>query len=473
MNVKYALFLCTLLFSQNWLFAQEIWTIERCVAYALENNLQIEQGKLNLESARVNRTQSKGQFLPTVNAQATHFYNYGQTIDPFTNTFAQGWVQSNNLALNANWALFQGMQNINNYRQNQYAYLASQYGLKAIEYNVTMMVIQAYLQVLFSTENLKITNVQLELTAEQVKRTKSLVDNGSAPISTLLDIEAQFAREELNNVDAENAYNLSVLSLKQLMLLPSETEMRLENPGEIDVEQILLPNSTQSVVEKAYAFYPTIKQSEYNVLSSKKGIHSAKGAFSPSLNLTGRLGTGYSGNQSVISGVRQNPDEVIGFVDGTNQAVLRPSFSPVTDRKPYNQQFEDNLNRTIGFSLSIPIFNGFTLSSNVSRAKINYELAENSLNQEKLTLRQEVEKTYNDALAAQKRYDAGKKALRASQLAFENAEKRFQVGVINPLDYNTAKTNLARAQADLIRAKYEYLFTSRILQLYQGDAFKP
>lgn len=453
--------------------AQEQWPLETCIQYALENNLQVKQSELNVQLSKANLTQSKGQFLPSVNASATHFYNFGRAIDPFTNQFAEDWVRSNNMNVRADWTLFNGMRNINGYKQSQYDMLANEYALESMEYDISLSITQAYLQILFNEENLRVTLSQLEQTRQQVDRTQKLVDAGGAPRGDLLDIQAQFANEELNRIDQENQLNLSYLSLKQLLQLPGNADLAVYRPSNLDTTSLRLPQSPAGIIESAYTNYPSIKSAEYSVLSAERGVAVAKSGVSPSLSLTGSIGTGYSGNNKILSDFEQGPDRPIGFVEGTNQTVFEPTFSPTSSEvTSFGDQVEDNFNRSIGFTLQVPIFNQFSTHTSISRAKIQREIANTQLEQEKQTVRQNIEQSYADALAAFKRYQSTQKSLESLQLAFDYAEKRFDVGVINAVDYNAAKNNLTRAQADLIRAKYEYIFRLKILDFYQGNPIK-
>jgi outer membrane protein len=425
---------------------QEVWTLEDCIIYATKNNLQVRQSELELEINEKQKTEAVGRFAPAVNANAYHQFNYGQTIDPYTNTFASDWVQSNNFSVGADWILFSGLRNVNNYKQSEYALKQAEESLENTKYDIALNVAGAYLQILFDRENLRIANAQAEITKEQVERTAKLVEAGTAPKANLLDVEAQLAQEELNIVDRENALSLSKLSLLQTLQLPGDSPIDVIAPDSIKPEALQLPPSPEVIIQSAYDNYPSLRVAEFQRLSAQSAFRNAQGAYSPTLALTGRLGTGYSG-------VRYQTD-ANGF--------------PTTDVVPFGEQLDLNLNRTVGFNLSVPIFNRLGTSTMVGQAKIRMEQADVAIEQEKQRIRQTVEQAYADAKAAEKRYYSTEKSLKSLELSFEYAQKRFDVGAINAVDFNTAKTNLTRAQSQLVQAKYEYLFRITILEVYKG-----
>lgn len=450
--------------------AQEVWSLEKCVQYALENNLDVRQAELNVENAQTGVMQSRSQFLPSVNASAYYGYNFGQRIDPFTNQFAQSTVNTGNFNLSANWTLFSGLQNLNTLTQSQYDEKASDFAYKNAQYLTSLAVTTSFLQILFNEETLGVAEKQLEITLQQVERTKKLVNAGSAPQGSLYDIEAQYAREELAKVNADNQVVLAYLSLKQLLRLPGDFNMKVLVPTKYDSNALALPKSLDAVIQTAYDSYPSIKSNEYSLLSAEKQISLSNGAMIPRLTLSGSLGTGYSGNATDVIGQTFEGNRPIGFVENSNDIVVSPSFSTQTRTQGFGDQVTNNFNQSLGLSLNIPIFNRMNNRAAVNRAKVNYAIQENNLEKEKQKVRQDIEKAYADALAAYKSYMSTEKGLKSLEEAFNYAQKRFDVGMINAVDYNVAKTNLYKAQSDLVKAKFDYIFRMKILDFYQGKS---
>ncbi len=467
---KYLLLISALVVSLSG-NTQELWSLEKCVEYALENNLDVRQAQLNVENSQTGVMQSKSQFLPSVNASAYYGYNFGQRIDPFTNQFAQSTVNTGNFNLSANWALFTGLQNMNQLKQSQYDEKSTDFAYKNVQYLTSLAVTTSFLQILFNQESLSVAESQLDITTLQVERTKKLVDAGSAPQGSLYDIEAQYAREELAQVDADNQVILSYLSLKQLLRLPGDFNMEIVIPSKFDSASLALPTSLGMVIQTAYDTYPSIKSNEYALLSAEKQISISNSAMIPRLTFSGSLGTGYSGNAVNVTGYSPNGTNPIGYVESNpTDVVVAPSFTAQTETQGFSDQVSGNFNQSLGLSLSIPIFNKMNNKANVNRAKVNYSIQENNLEKEKQSVRQDIERAYADASAAFKKYRSTEKGLTSFNEAFNYAQKRFDVGMINAVDYNVAKTNLYRAQSDLVKAKFDYIFRIKILDFYQGKS---
>ncbi|MGB0390960.1 MAG: TolC family protein [Salibacteraceae bacterium] len=450
--------------------AQESWSLQKCVDYALENNLDVRQAEYNVQNSETNVMQSKSQFLPSVNASAYYGYNFGQRIDPFTNQFAQSTVNTGNFNLNANWVLFAGLQNLNQLTQSQYDQKSSDYAYKNVQYLTSLAVTTSFLQILFNKETLEVANQQLETTSKQIERTKKLVEAGSAPKGSLYDIEAQYAREELAQVNADNQVILSYLSLKQLLRLPGDYSMEIVVPTELDSAALALPTSLEMVIQTAYDTYPSIKSNEYALLSAEKQVKITNSPMIPRLSLNGSVGTGYSGNAIDVLSTTITGSRPIGVVESTLEPVVTPTYTQETQTQGFSDQVSNNFNQSLGLSLSIPIFNKMNNRASVNRAKVNYSIQETALEKEKQKVRQDIEKAYADANAAFKSFKSTEKGLKSLNEAFNYAQKRFDVGMINAVDYNVAKTNLFRAESDLVKAKFDYIFRMKILDFYQGKS---
>lgn len=421
------------------------WTLEECINHALENNIQIQQSELNLLITNQNLAQSKYGMLPNINGFASHTYNFGQTIDPFTNQFATSQVRSNSLSLSSSVTLFNGFQTLNTVKKNQADLQASRFDMEKMQNDISLNIANFYLQILFSHELVKNAERQLQVTSGQITRIQKLVDAGSLPEGNLREIQAQYASEELQKINAENQLNITTLNLAQIL--------RLEDASNFDV---VMPNleSFQGVSElitpgalylTALETMPEVKSAEYSYYSAEKSKDIARGAYSPNLSATGSIGSGFSENNKE-------------FADGELRV------------KPFNDQLDDNFNKSVGFRINIPIFNGMSARSNVQRAKLSLEIAELNLEDTKLQLRQKIESAHNDAIAALKRYKAAEKSVDALNLSFNYTKQRFDVGMLNSFEFNNEKNRLNNAESELLQAKYEYIFKTKVLDFYQGKA---
>ncbi len=296
-QIKHFVFLLVIfsLCQSNILSAQKVWKLEDCINYAFENNLQIKQQVLNTRYNSNVLLQSKINLAPDLNAGAGYGISWGRALDETTYTFTQDQrIMSSNTNISSSLTLFSGLQQFNTIKQNEFNLLASLQDLEKLRNDISLAIAAGYLQILFNSELLGVAKNQLEITQMQVNRTSKLVDAGSLARGSLLEIEAQAASEELNVINAANQLDISYLTLTQLLDLDSVGDFTIDIPefGDIADQEILL--TVNSVFNEANALLPQIKSAEYQLSSSEKGLGIAKGARSPSLNLNGSYGTGYS-----------------------------------------------------------------------------------------------------------------------------------------------------------------------------------
>ncbi len=446
---------------------QNNWDLKSCIDYAVKHNIQLKQGEITTRINKNNLDQSKASVLPTLNLGAAHTYNFGKTIDRFTNTFANTQVLSQNFFVSSNVVLFSGLSQYNNIKSNEFAYMSSAETLKQQQNDLTLNLVNFYLNVIFTEELLGIAQNQFKITQEQLERTKKLVDAGSAAKSVQYDLEAQLANEQVNVTNADNNYQLAILNLKQLMNLDSLNSFSIVKPQiEVDAQPIL-NTSVQSIYEIAIKNQPNVKASEYNLLSSEKSLAAARGRRSPTLSMTGSLGTGTSGLAKDIKGIN-----IVGFdttaVTTGGDYVLSPRTELVTETKPFADQFKDNVNKSFGFTISVPLFNGLQTHTGVKNAKLGLLNAKLNEDLTKQNLYKTIAQAYTSAQAALSRYLANKKSVEASQESFRFADQKFNVGAISAFDYNTAKNRLMNAQSNLLQSKYEYVMRLKVLDFYQG-----
>lgn len=476
-TILYSLFLVFLL--SGGVNAQQpavakAWTLEECIDYALKNNIQVRQTELNTELSKVNLTQNEGNLLPSINAGASHSYNIGRRIDPFTNQFANSQVLSQNLYVTGEITLFSGFQNINSIRESRYQYLASKYDIDKMKNDVSLNIATAYLQTLYTLEAVENAKNQMGITTTQVERTKKLVDAGSSAKGTLLDIQAQLASEELTLTDAQNQFDIALLSLAQLLNLPSTDGFSIVKPDLTTVSEALLSGGATQIYNTAISNLPEVKSAEYKLKGADKAVDVAWGGLSPRLSFSASYGTGYSGaSQRIKSFPALTGFQPNGSFTSAGDTVYAPTFSdPAYEKIPFTDQYSDNVNKSFGFNLTIPIFNKLQTKSAIDRAKIQRLSAELTIESTKLQIQKNVQQAYADANAGLKKYASSTKALEAMEESFKYTEQKFNVGLVNTTDYNAAKNKLTKAQSDVLQAKYEYVFKSKVIDFYQGKALK-
>ncbi len=446
------------------------WTLKQCIDYALDHNLRVKQAGLNSEISKQNLLQSKAQALPNLNGYLTHNYNFGQTIDPYTNQFATDRVQSNNFALSSSVTLFNGFQTLNNFRQNQLSYLAGKSEEEKMKFDISINIASAYLIILYSEEAVVTAKNQSAITGLQLSRMEKMVNAGALPKSKILELEAQMALEELNVVNAENQKDLSYLTLKQLLDIDAAKELKIAQPEILISAEMSIKSTPGQIYDAALSILPEIKTAEFHLLGSERTLKIAQGGMSPRLSLQGSIATGFSGLRKDIISVTPTGYKASGYFTATGVEVVEPTYNVQSKVRPFNNQINDNFNKSIGLNLSIPIFNSLQVKTNISKAKIARQKAEYDLAITKNQVQKNVQQAYADALAALKKYNATKKSLEALTESFKYADKRFSVGDINSVEYSDAKNKLAKVQSDLLQAKYDFIFKQKILDVYQGKA---
>ncbi len=455
--------------------AQEKWSLEKCINYAIENNIQVKIQELTTKNANAAYLRSKMSFLPNLNGSASQNYSLGRSIDPLTNQFAESNVSSNNFSLSSSITLFNGFQNINTLQQSSLNFQAGLEDLQKARNDISLNIASAFLQILFSDELVYIAQNQVELSKTQADRNKKLFEAGSIAQGNYLEMQSQLASDEMQLVSAENQLSMSYLTLNQLLELGFTDSFNIEKPLIPEPETSFAFTTPEEIFQEALQKLPQMKSAELKMKSAEKGLAIARGYRSPRLTLSGVYSSGYSSQRQSITDMV--PTQIFSgwAVDATGNPlyeVYSPSFNYNYNTPSFNNQLKDNVSKSISFGLNIPIFNNWQSNYSISSAKIgtlnskySYDLAEKQL-------QKEIQQAYADATASIKKYIAAKKSVSASEESFRYIQQKFDVGMINSVDFNLAKNNLAKSRSELIKAKYEYVFRIKILDFYRGVPIK-
>ncbi len=435
----------TLLTSWSPLAAQEVWDLEKSINHAIANNLQIKLQVVAEQLTAYQLSQSKAGLYPTLNGTSSYAINFGRSADPTTNQFVNQRIQTSSFSLSSQVILFSGLRQLNTIQQNKYTLLASQFQTEETKNNVMLNVTAGFLQVLMARENIRSQQEQIGISLEQFNRTTQLVDAGVVPEGNLLNIKAQLANDSLNLINAQNNYDLALLTMKLMLQLDPAADVDFSQ-GDIDISQLIvdLAIGPEAIYNTATGNQPQIKRMEYTVMAAEKGLKATQGLHSPTLALSGNVRTNYSSYE----------------------------LPPFVIKEPYFNQLSNNLSQTIGINLSIPIFNGLSTHYSIKSSRLQLERSIYMEQQVKDQLKQDVYQAYTDAAAAGKRYDAAGKNVEALETAFGYTQSMFDLGAVNSLDFSTAKANLAQAQITFINAKYDYIFKVKVLDFYQGKPIK-
>lgn len=454
--------------------AQKKWTLEECVNYALENNISIKQSKLDEDLAEISKSDAFGNYLPSVNASASNAWNTGLTQDVTTGILRTQTSRNSSYNATLGISLSQGLTNLRSIQRAELNKLAAQYGLSKMRDDISLFVANSYLQVLLNRANYKSIALQNEVTMEQIKRTKDLVEAGVLPQGDLLEIEATNTAEKQRMVVAENAVRISLISLAQLLLIKDYETFDVEDLEIGLIDQNIISKDINEILVNAQENRSEVKIAEQQLAIAQKNVQIAKGAYYPTLNGFLNYNTRESDFKRVQTALDPDNPSVtsqIGYVEDTNDRVLAEVPNTIlqeVDPLPFMDQLSLNDGISYGFQLRVPVFNGMSSRNNVKRNQINLLRQEYVLEQAKLDLESNVYQAYVDAKGALKAFEAATSALKSQELAYEYAKERYDVGLTNAFDFSQSKQRFDTANIEENRAKYDFLFKLKVLELYFG-----
>jgi len=432
------------LFSQSFAFAQNPWSLEQCVKYALDHNINIQQQQLQAEQSANTLFQSKFNFLPSVNANVSYRVGWGTTEtrvvkdSTTTNVFIDNTSQSITPSIYASINLFEGLRKIHTLNKNKADYNAAQQEVENLRNNISIEVARAYLQVLLSKEVLATAKKSLESVEEQLAITRKLVEAGSQPYSNQLEIEAQLASEQVQLITAQNQVEVSYLTLCQWIGVHRSSAFEIETPS-IDIAIVPASESVDNLYDLAQRL-PQIQIVEYRKESAKHAHSIAKSRFWPTLSFSASYGSGAYYSSALPS---------VNFWDQINQ----------------------NVDYGFSFGLNIPIFQNWNIVTGAKNAKLNYKIAALEVERRHDLLYKEIQQVVLEASAAYNKYKAGDRNVTATEESFRYTQQKFEIGSATSTDYNVAKNNLFKAQSNMLQAKYQYVFQLKILDFYKGNPF--
>ena len=445
-------------------------SLQEAVNIALKNNISVKQSENQVLLTDLQMQQSKFNQLPNAVGNVNEFFNFGRSLDPFTNTNVDRNINYNQLSVNAGVTIFNGKLLKNTIAQNDILVKATQLDLQAMKENISLQVALAYLNIMNGEDQLSIAQTQTGITRLQIDRTDKLVKAGSLAQSNLFDLKAQLAVEETTVINAQSTLDLAKLSLLQLL--------NDKNVTDVKVDRISVPTpstngydaSITKIYEVAESTQPVVRAADLRIRGADKAIEIAKAGFLPIISANANLGANQSNAQKnyLLSG---KTDQNLGTVLFNGQQipliVSRDNFSE-NGTVPYFTQLSNTFNYGFGINANIPIFSKFANKSNVIRAKIQKDNASLNAQQSRLTLRQNIEQAYTNLTNAAKRFDSYTVQVSALEESFRAAESRFNAGAIDFVAYSLQKTNLDKARANLVQAKYDFIFRTKILDYYQN-----
>lgn len=454
--------------------AQEVWDLEKCVQFAQQNSLQVKQSNLAVRNANLAQKQAEFDRYPTLNGSGGANASFGRTIDPATNQFVSQNFVSNSFSLNAGVTVYNGGRITNTISRSRLDAQAAKKDAEAAVNDLSLSVASAYLSILLAEEQLETAQQRLNVSQEQLERTDRLIQAGALPKNDRLDFVAQIARDEQTIVNARNSVQINYLNLKQLMELAPDFELTIEEPT-LGIAENTSPlvDDLRTVYNQALGTQPQIQAGELRTQSAQLDIEIARSGKLPSISLFGNVNTFWSSaaKDFVPTGEFGKPDEgQILLADGNILDILVPNPEFEGNNIPYFTQLSNNFGQGLGVNINVPIFNQYRNDINVQRAELGVQQQAVQNEQVKQQLKTNIQRSIADARAAEKSLEAAERTIEATRQAYENAQKRFDLGAINAFELTTAKNNFDNAEIDLISAKYQYIFNIKVVEFYQGKA---
>ncbi len=449
--------------------AQAVWSLERCINYALENNLDIRIQRLQQERADHEVIQGYSHLLPTLGTNTRFGVSFGRKVDDVTNEIFTDRIVSQRISASANLTLFAGFRTINNIRYTLAQQTAFKHDTESREHDLILTIANAYLQIMYFEDMLEVADQQLEISRQKVERTRILLEGGTVSRRDLLEMEAVAAEQEVIYTSTENQLNLSYLELIHLLELDPDQDFRIERP-ELYVEDVRILYDAGEVLEKAMDVEPSLAAARKRISMAESGLAIVNGERMPTISLSAGLVTDYS--DALRRPVNPNNSSALAYDHVFNNSIgLKDDDVPVLERVPYRDQLTENYARSANLTLNIPIFNNFQVRTRVQHARIDLDQARIRYENSRNNLSRIIHQAHADAMAAYKEYASNSKALEASRESFFYAEEGFALGRVSTLEYNEAQARLSRAEVNMLQSIYEFVFKVKILEFYQGQGF--
>ncbi len=417
---------------------QGSWTLRECIDYALENNITVKQQDVARRQGEVELSTAKNSRLPDLSAQASQNWSFGRGLTS-ENTYSNKNTSSTSFSLGTSVPLFTGLRIPRTIELNRLNLEAATADLAKARDDVSVQVAQAYVQILYDMELRDVALRQIGIDSMHVARLTEMLRTGKASGVEVAQQEAALAQSRLTYTQADNDCRLALLSLAQLLELPSPEGFAIVRP---DTAAIAVTGGAElpapgEIYQEALAFKPEVKAETLRLKGADVNISIAKSALLPTLSLNAGLGSNYY--------------KTSGFA-----------------AESFGRQMRNNFSQYVGLSLNVPIFNRLETRNSIRAARLSRETQELQLENVKKTLYKEIQQAYYNAVAARAQYASSREAARSNKAAFDLTSAKYEYGKANITEFNEAKNNWLKAESDLVRAKYEYMYGTSLLDFYRG-----
>ena len=412
------------------------WTLEECINYALSKNIQIQKTGLTNDRNQLSADQAQANRLPSVNASVRESFNWYKGFDSATGGYGNSsGSNSTNYSVSSSVSLYNGQKLETKIKQAEIDLQSGRFNSDAVKESVGLSILNAYLQVLYASESVNNAEKQIVSTTEQLNLSKERMDLGVISMSDYLQIKSELATEKSTLASAQSQLSMGKVTLMQLMELPVDPNFEISSPN---IASLLIDSSqpnAQEIYNLALGIKPQIKNAELNKESAALDVKIAKADAVPSLSMDAGLSTGYSS---------------------------------LTQNSTYTGQLKDKVNPSVGFSLSIPIFQKKQIKTNIASANISVADAELSEINTKNELRKSIEQACADVVSAKSQYLASQEQNQSAQESYDVTTEKYNQGLINSVDFLIQKTNLITSESKLLQSKFNMIFSYKIVDFYKG-----
>ena len=420
----------------SMMLAAAPWTLSDCINHALDNNITVKQSEDAVSQRELELNTAKNSFLPSLSAGGSENFSVGRGLTA-DNTYSNSNTSSTSLSLGTDMPLFRGGQIKHSITLGKLNLQAATADLEKAKDDIRIAVAQAYVQILYNEQIAEVARQQVEIDSMQVERLSAMAQKGKASNAEVSAQKASLGKSRLTATEANNRYLLSILELTQLLELDTPEGFEIVRPDVSEFELRLLPNP-QDIYASAVDTKAVVKAEKLRLNYAQTNIDRAKSALYPSISLNGGLGTNFYTNSAAPS------------------------------QKPFGEQLRNNFSQYLGLSLSIPIFARFSTRNNIKSAQLSAHDQALRLENTKKSLYKEIQQAFYSALASQEKLRSSEAAAASANEAFILSQGKYENGLSTITEFNESKTRLLEAESDLVQARYEYLFQTKLLDFYQG-----
>lgn len=435
-----AAFVLTIILSFPSAAQNDVWTLDRCIEYAWANNLTIRQQNIEVSRSENQLTQNRLNFIPNLNVSLGHNFNWGRSVDLQNLEIIHNQLsQSTSASANASIYLLDGLSKLNNLKSSQKSIEISIQEVERVKDEISLSIARSYLQILLSQEILSAARESFQSVSEQCEHTRKLVDAGSQPYTSLLEIQSQLATERVQVVTAQNQLATNTLALQQLLDLPYSEDFAIAVPDIGNTVSSYIREDPELVYASAQSM-PVIRSARLALDKGEIDLRTAKGQYYPKISLSASYGTFYSSS----------------------------TFSPDGKTYPFFEQFRDNINPSVSIGISIPIFNNWSVKTNVKNAELSRQSLEIDLKMKQQTLYKDIQTAVTEADTYFRQMEAARANVESMEESLRYVQEKYNTGALNGTDYTVARTNLFKARSEYIQAKYQFVFQLKIIDYYKG-----